>query len=114
MLPGPLLLLGRVVARAHDHGDGAGTCVRLDGARGLVTVHVRHHAVHENHVGRVGLEKFERFQPGGGRVDADPARFEHALELEHHHLGIVHDQRFADIHRASVLNFCMAKKITVP
>ena len=103
VLARPLAVLRRVVAGAHDHRNRRRLGVGRDDARDLVAVHVRHHEVHEDHVRRVALEKIERLVARTRRVHAQAAGFEHALQLELHHLGIVDDQRFADVHRAPLL-----------
>ncbi len=103
VLARPLAVLRRVVAGAHDHRNRGRLGVGRDDARDLVAVHVGHHEVHEDHVRRVALQEIERLVAGTGRVHAQAAGFEHALQLELHHLGIVDDQRFADVHRAPLL-----------
>jgi len=88
-----------VVAADDDDGNVAHGRAGLDAAGHLEAVHVRHHVVHENQVGRLPRQHVQGLRPRFGEFHPDAHSFQFSLHGEASDLGIVHHECAQVLHR---------------
>ena len=86
-----LVLLGRVSARHHDHGDVTQIGVVADLAAQLVAVHLAHREIGQHEIGPLALRDLERLGAvARGQDPAGPAQ-EDRLDLAEHRRVVDHE-----------------------